>query len=133
MAAIVVGVIAWPIVHIGLVSHYRIDPWELFGWSMYAVPAARVQVGVKVERAGKTEAVFPLGMERERIRDFSRRRTALGSLAPTDDLAREILATDATIDAVVIIMREIRFDPQTAHIVAIESSTRTDRSLVTSP
>lgn len=128
MAAIVAFVALWPLVHAALVARYQIDPWELFGWSMYATPAARVQVGVKVERAGNIEPFFAFGTQRERLRDFARRRTALGLLAPTEVLARELLEADATIDAVFVITRTLRFDPKTARIVATESSHRTARS-----
>jgi hypothetical protein len=34
MMAIVAFVLAWPVVHVGLVARYRVDPWEFFGWSM---------------------------------------------------------------------------------------------------
>ncbi len=127
MAALVVFVLLWPIAHAGLVARHRIDPWELFGWSMYALPAARVQVRVESERQGVTMPLRAMGEPRRRIRAFARRRTALGTLAPTADLARVLLEADPSLDAVTIVTREIRLDPASARLVAREERFRHPR------
>jgi hypothetical protein len=124
MKTIVACVLLWPLVHATLVARFRIDPWELFGWSMYALPAARVQVGVEVERDGESMPLFATLEQRRRIRDFARRRTALGELASSASLAREILAEDDSLQAVVVRMREIRLDLYSARIVAHEEQER---------
>lgn len=118
MVAIVIFVLVWPIAHAGLVSRYRLDPWEFFGWSMYALPAARVQILVEVERGGENHPLRAMGEMRRRVQHFARRRTALGLLAPTESLAKEILASDPTIDAVVIVTREIALDRGSTLLVA---------------
>jgi hypothetical protein len=127
MLAIVVFVLVWPVAHAGLVARYGLDPWEFFGWSMYALPAARVQVRVDVVRGGETVPLRAMGDMRRRVQAFARRRTALGTLAPTGSLAREILAEDSTIDAVIIVTREITLDPESTLLVARDESHRHER------
>ena len=117
MLAMVAFVLVWPIAHVGLVARYQLDPWEFFGWSMYALPAARVQVLVEVERGGEKHPLRAMGEMRRRVQYFARRRTALGLLVPTESLAREIFATDSTIDAVIIVTREITLDRDTTLLV----------------
>lgn len=118
MATLVIAVALWPVAHAGLVAVYRTDAWELFGWSMYALPAARVQVRVEVERDGESRPLRAMGRQRERVLAFARRRTALGELAPTARLARQIFEEDATLEALTIFTREISLDPRTARLVA---------------
>lgn len=127
MVAIVVVVLVWPLAHIGLVARFRLDPWEFFAWSMYALPAARVQVGVEVERGGEMFPLRAMGDMRRRVQDFARRRTALGSFAPTESLAREIFAGDSTIDAVIIVTREITLDRESTLLVAHDVRHRHER------
>ena len=124
MKTIAACVLLWPLVHATLVARFRIDPWELFGWSMYALPAARVQVAVEVERDGGSMPLFATPEQRRRIRDFARRRTALGELASSASLARTILAEDASLKAVVVRMREIRLDLESTRLVAHEEQER---------
>jgi hypothetical protein len=127
MLAIVAFVLVWPVAHAGLVARYRLDPWEFFGWSMYALPAARVQIRVDVERGGETAPLRAMGDMRRRVQAFARRRTALGTLASTEVLAREILAGDSTIDVVIIMTREITLDPESTRLVARDESHRHER------
>ena len=127
MLAIVVFVLVWPLVHIGLVTRYRLDPWEFFAWSMYAVPAARVQVRVEVERDGEVFPLRAMGDMRRQVRSFARRRTALGLLAPTESLAREIFAGDSTVDAVIIETREVVLDRKSTLLVTRDAQHRHER------
>lgn len=124
-------VLLWPAVHAILVARYEIDPWELFGWSMYARPAARVQILVEVARheeveAGKETAYRPLramGQTRDNIKKFARRRTALGELASTATLAKTLQDEDPTLSELRITTRSIQLDPKTAHLVAQDRQT----------
>ena len=118
MAAIVLFTLVWPVAHAGLVARYRVDAWELFGWSMYALPAARVQVRVEVERGGETEPLPIRGETRKKLRAFARRRTALGAFAPTATLASTLFEADPSIEALTVVTREIRLDPETTRLVA---------------
>lgn len=127
MLAIIVFVLLWPVAHASLVARHGLDPWEFFGWAMYSLPAARVQVRVEVERDGETRPLRAMGEMRRRVRSFARRRTALGAFAPTESLAREIFAEDATIDAVIIVTREITLDPESSLLVGHDTKHRHER------
>lgn len=127
MLAIVVFVLIWPLAHAGLVARYRLDAWEFFGWSMYALPAARVQVSVEIERDGELFPLRAMGEMHRRVRNFARRRTALGSLASPAPLAGEIFAGDSTIDAVIIVTREIVLDRGSTLLVARDERHRYQR------
>jgi hypothetical protein len=128
MASIVVFVLIWPIAHAIGVARFRVDPWEFFGWSMYAVPAARVQVRVELERAGEVQPLRAMGESRRLLQRFARGRTALGTLADTETLAREIMAADPTLDAVIVETREIRLDRNSARLVARDERHRHARA-----
>jgi hypothetical protein len=119
MATLVAAVALWPLVHLGAVTRFRIDPWEGFGWAMYALPAARVQIGIETVRTGEPpQPLRAMGEDRRRIQAFARRRTALGALASVEPLAYEVLASAPEVDTVRIKTREIRLDPVSATLVA---------------
>jgi hypothetical protein len=128
MVAIVLFVLLWPLVHGVLVARLRVDPWELFGWAMYSLPAARVQVRVELERGGETEPLRAMGDDRRRLQAFARRRTALGALAPTAALARPWLEGDPTLDAVIVVTRTLALDRASSRIVAHEERHRHART-----
>jgi hypothetical protein len=132
MLAIVLFVLIWPMAHAGLVARYRIDAWEFFGWSMYALPAARVQVRVEVEREGEMQRLRARGVMRQRVKRFARESTALGRFAPTAPLAQEILNADDTIDAVLIVTREITLDPESTLLFAHDEQHRHERTVAPS-
>jgi len=127
MAAIVGFVLIWPVAHGALVRAYRIDPWELFGWSMYALPAARVQIRVELERGGERSPLRAMGETRRRLLELARRRTALGSLASLEPFARELLDRDPTVDAVILVTREILLDRESDRLSARDRVHRFER------
>jgi hypothetical protein len=127
MLAIVVFVLVWPAAHIGLAARYRLDPWEFFAWSMYALPAARVQVRVEVERDGQTRPLRAMGELRKCVLGFARRTTLLGTLASPDSLVAEIFASDSTIDVVTLVTREVILDPESTMLVGYEERSRSER------
>jgi hypothetical protein len=127
MAAIVGFVLVWPLAHAGLVRAYRIDPWELFGWSMYALPAARVQIRVELERGDERKPLRAMGETRRRLLELARRRTALGSLASMEPFARALLEQDPTVDAVIVVTREITLDHESARLSARDREHRFER------
>jgi len=129
MAGIVALVLFWPLIHLGLVAQARVDPWEFFGWAMYSKPAARVQVRVEVERDGVVKPLRAMGEMRRRVRAFARERTALGSLASPAVLLRSIFESDETIEAVVITLRDIQLDLDSAYLVAEDERLRFARPL----
>ena len=124
MRGVVLAVLVWPLIHLVLVARYEVDAWELFGWAMYARPAARVQVRVDVELEGARSPLRAMGETRQAIRDYARRRTALGRLAPPDALARSVLESRPDVEAVWIVLRRIELDRRTALLVGVESEIR---------
>lgn len=118
MVGVVIAVALWPVVHLALVARADIDPWELFGWAMYARPEARVQVGVEVERAGVRTPLRAMGSLRRQVERYARDRSALGRLAPADALLTAVFASDASIDAIEIVLRHVELDPDSAMLVA---------------
>jgi len=127
MCAVVLFVAIWPLAHAGLVARYHLDAWEFFGWSMYARPAARVQVRVDVERDGETRRLRAMGDQRRRVRNYARRATALGALADPEPFAREIFSWDPSIAAVTIVTREVILDPESTMLVGHEARRRIER------
>ena len=122
------AVLLWPLVHLALVARAQIDPWELFGWAMYSQPPARVQVRVDVERGGETKPLRAMAGLRDAQVGFAQSRSRLGTLASPDRFVGQVFASDATIDAVVIVMRRVRLDRVTARLVADDESLRFERA-----
>jgi len=127
MVGILVAVLVWPLVHLGLVAQARVDPWELFGWAMYSKPAARVQVAVEVERAGRLVPLRAMGEMRRRVAEYARARTALGLFARPDDLLRAIFESDPSIEAVELVLRDVSLDLDSSFLVARDERLRFER------
>ena len=90
MSAIVGVHLVWPLVHHQLVQRYRIDPWRLGGWAMYATLQPRIGFrlagvgadGARVElRHGATPALAAAADS------YSTRRLSLGLFADPDGVA----------------------------------------------
>jgi hypothetical protein len=128
MASIVLLTLLWPLVHIALVERFRLDPWEFFGWSMYALPAVQMQIAVEAERAGIMKPLRTMGTSREEIRRLARRRSALGTLASVESTSREIFEGDPAIAALVFVFREIRLDSESALLVSQDDRVRIERT-----
>lgn len=105
LLGLTIGVILWPIVHLGLVARAGIDAWELFGWAMYSRPEARVQVRVDVERDGTHEPLRAMGALRRQIERYARDRSTLGRLASPADLLEAVFASDPSIEAMELVRR----------------------------
>ena len=133
MASLVLLTLLWPLVHLVLVERFRLDPWEFFGWSMYALPAAQMQIAVEAERTGIAKPLRAMGTSREGIRRLARRRSALGTLASVESTAREIFAEDPAIDALTFVFREIRLDPKSARLVSRDDRVRIEREAGSEP
>ncbi len=127
MAGFVLLVLFWPLVHLGLVAQAGVDAWEFFGWAMYSKPAARVQVRVEVEREGQTKPLRAMGEMRLRVQAYARARTALGSFASPAELLEAVFESDETIDAVVIVLRDVQLDLDSAYLVGEEEPQRFER------
>lgn len=136
MAAVAALAVLWPVAHLVWVARMDVDPWEFFGWAMYSRPAARVQVRVEVERSagepgsqgGAAVPLRAMGALRREIEGFARRRSTLGRHADGEDLRAAVFASDPSIEAVTIVLRDVRLDLDSAHLVGHVESHRTLRS-----
>ncbi len=108
--------VLWPGVHHVLARHVDFDPWELFGWSMYAVPLPRVQVGLEERVGGRDRYLTPRGEELERLKHYGRLRTTLGEWAPTEAYARYLLEVSPERDAVTITLRRWHLERGSARL-----------------
>lgn len=124
MLGLTIAVVLWPLIHLGLVARAGIDAWELFGWAMYSRPEARIQVRVDVERGGRREPLRAMGELRHRIVQYARLRTTLGRLASPDALLEAVFSSDASIEAVVIVLRRVELDRELAMLVAHDEQNR---------
>lgn len=120
-------VLAWPVAHLALVAGARVDPWEFFGWAMYSQPPARVQIRVDVERDGEAGPLRAMAGLRDAQVRFAQARSRLGTLASPDAFVRQVFASDASIDAVELVMRRVRLDRETAILVADDETLRFER------
>lgn len=126
VGAVLLAVAVWPGIHFAWASRAGFDPWELFGFAMYAVPLARVQVAVDGELPGH-EAPVHLRADDPRLRAFARRRTLLGALAPVEPFARDLLRDEPRLRSVTVRLRRIRLDAETARLVAEDEAVRVAR------
>jgi len=124
MVAVVMLVVLWPAVHLAVVTRAGVDPWELFGWAMYSQPPARVQVRVDIERAGVLEPLRAMGTLRRQIEAFARSRTTLGRLASPDELLAAVFESDDSIEAVELVLRDVKLDHDSAMLVANDERVR---------
>jgi hypothetical protein len=114
IAAIVAAVAIWPGVHTALAPRLLFDPWELFGWAMYALPQARYEIGLERKIDGEWSPFLPAGPPRTEFHEFGRRRAILGMLLPLEPYARELVAANPEVEALAIIERRWTLDTETA-------------------
>jgi len=97
----------WPLVHIGLVKRYNVNPWKLAGWGMYSAPQlpAWLQLfALTSDSVGVYELQTIQPALQPAVDDFLRRRRGLRQLVVPDDLARKTLDFYPAIDGVRIVV-----------------------------
>lgn len=129
MTGLALAAVLWPGAHLVWVARMDVDPWEFFGWAMYARPAARVQVRIEVERgpadvgAGEgaepaaSEPLRAMGALRRELERYARRRSTLGRHADDGPLRAGVFAHDGSISALTIVERNVRLDLDSAKLV----------------
>ena len=109
----------WPLVHIGLVKRYDVNPWKLAGWGMYSAPQlpAWVQLfGLTSDSVGIYELQTVQPALQPAVDRFLRRRRGLGQLAEPDALARAMLEYYPAVDGVRIVVVQPFLDRETGMI-----------------
>ncbi len=119
----------WPGVHLLLSSHYQIDPWEFFGWGMYALPSPQVHVRIEQLVDGRPLLVRPSDATLERLDAFARERSRFGRFAELDVLGRDLLALEPQMQGIVVVLRRWELDRKTALFDFDETRHRFDRDL----
>jgi hypothetical protein len=114
IAAILLAVAVWPIAHLVLVARFEVDPWELFGWGMYAAPSPQVQIRLEQLYEGRSLVVRPSDATLEALNEFARLRTRLGRFVSLDATADEVLALEPQMEGVALVLRRWSLDRETA-------------------
>lgn len=111
----------WPLVQLGLVARYDLNPWKLAGWGMYAAPRLRASLDVRGRGRG-TSAAEPVGPVSRRViveaDRFLQRWRWLRRLAPPDRLGRLVLEEFPDYAAVEIVVSQRTIDPRSGMVVA---------------
>lgn len=94
LAAALVGFTLWPLVQMGLVWRFRVSPWKLAGWGMYAAPRIAPGIAIFVQRGDEPPQPVPAvtAQLRTASETFSTRRLWLSDLAPPDAIGAMVLA-----------------------------------------
>jgi hypothetical protein len=109
----------WPLVQIGLVKRFDVNPWKLAGWGMYSAPQlpAWVQLfALTSDSVGTYELQTVQPGLQPAVDEFVRRRRGLGQLAKPDALARTMLEYYPAIDGVRIVVVQPFLDRHTGMI-----------------
>ncbi len=116
LAAFLVALALWPLVHRVLVVRLQINPWKFGGFAMYCTPPNKITVEVFGVLGGERR---PLNLTRapERVGaallGFTAVRSQFGELARPHGVARALFAWDERIPDVEIEVRNLRLDPRT--------------------
>jgi hypothetical protein len=117
--AFLVAFTLWPLVHIGLVKRYDVNPWKLAGWGMYSAPQlpAWLQLfALTSDSVGIYELQTVQPALQPAVDEFLRRRWGLRQLVEPDDLARAMLDYYPGIDGVRIVVVQPFLDRHTGMI-----------------
>jgi len=105
--AILVAFTLWPLVHIGLVRRYDVNPWKLAGWGMYSAPQLPVWLqlyALTPDSVGVYELQTVQPALQPAVDRFLRLRRGLRQIAVPDALARTMLDHYPAIDGVRIVV-----------------------------
>lgn len=127
VAALLVSLALWPVVHLFLSTRYEIDPWEFMGWGMYALPSPQVHVRIERLIDGRPYVIRPSDATLERLDAFSTARTRFGLFAKVEELGPEILALEPEMEGIVVILRRWELDRESARFGYREEEYSFDR------
>jgi len=113
----------WPLLHIGLIRAYDLNPWKFAGWGMYAAP--QLVCGVRILGIAPDGTDYELRSIAEPIEpalaEFRRRRNGLRGLATPDALGDAVLRHYSAIAAVRIVVVQPVLDPPSGMIHEVET------------
>lgn len=103
----------WPALHHIATVTFDMNPWKLFGWSMYCVPRRWVDVDITLrdESGGR-----PLEYRQNEadltalVDDYANRRWVYGHLQPPDRVAKRLFAKYPDASEFTIYVHQLSFD-----------------------
>jgi hypothetical protein len=114
----------WPLVQIGLVLQFQVNPWKLAGWGMYSAPQFPAELRVEARVPGEAGAfelrTMPGALQHQELQ-FLERRLGLGRLVRPDDLGRALLEYYPAIESVSLEVRQPALDPSSGMVVETRS------------
>jgi len=122
LAALVAVAVLWPAAQHGLTRAFESDPWELFGFAMYTVPQPRLQGELRVTVDGRERPLRAAGSLRRDLNEHLRLRATLGRWVSDERFARRLLDEQRSWEAVTLVLRHWRLDPDTARWAVTEES-----------
>ncbi len=106
----------WPAVHHGLVRTRGLNPWKLFGWSMYCLPPKRRIGSIKVSTGGRPERrTLPPEIHKAYLA-YRQNRAVLGRRVKPDRVAAMIFEEFPKIDRVDFEIEEISLNTATGRM-----------------
>lgn len=114
VTGILVVLALWPGLHLFLSSRYQIDPWEFFGWGMYALPSPQVHMRIEQVIDGRPLLVRPTDATLQRLDAFAQARSRFGRFADLDHLGADVLALEPQMQGIVVVLRRWALDRETA-------------------
>ncbi len=128
LVAVIVCIVAlWPGLHLVLSARYEIDPWEFFGWGMYALPSPQVHIRLEQLVDGRPLIVRPSDETLAQLEALSHARTRFGKFASIEDAGHEILALEPQMQGIVLVVRRWQLDHKTARFDFTEETHRFHR------
>lgn len=105
----------WPLAHYPLVQAYEFNPWRFGGWAMYTTPLPPTPAVMfnATNNQLVLMAQLPRGVDRE-LKEFQKRRHALGPQAMPTEAVREAFADDPNIEKLGVVVQQFSLDHETA-------------------
>jgi len=117
--ALLVFLVAWPLLHHALAARYHLAPWKLFGWSMYCVPSFQPAIELYALDAGRRTRVDLSEPRHQKLAAavtwYAARRTVWGELYPPDRIVEVAFRSISSPQLEIVIIHGF-LDRHTAHL-----------------
>jgi hypothetical protein len=118
---VLAGLALWPVIYPFVVAAIGVSPWKGGGWAMYCVPAPVIHVQIIPAGPAEKDPRFGPALATAFQRFENRRMHA--SWATPDEMGALALRAYPLSPEVVLVVKELRLNPQTARL----ECTRTTR------
>ncbi len=110
----------WPLLHYVMVETFEMDRWRFCGFAMYATPSTYQWVHIielRADREVNLHESWFRSETRKLFKEYLKKRSTLGKLAPPHELAEAILAELPDMEGLKIILIRDDISPRTSRIV----------------